>query len=186
MDITYLADQLLIAMPQLEDKYFSNTVTYICEHTAQGAMGLVINHKTDFTLGLILEQLNISPTSPLINDIPLFRGGPVQPDRGFILHSSEASYESSMKVSDEVKVTTSKDVLEAIANNTGPQKYLIALGYAGWGPGQLEKEMSENIWLSGPSSHSILFDMPVENRSQAAAQLLGVNLGSLSMQAGHA
>jgi putative transcriptional regulator len=183
---TSLTNQLLIAMPGLQDPNFSRTVTYICEHTDQGAMGIVINRPMDIRLGEVLAQLDIAGGDPAVRDILVYLGGPVQPDRGFVLHSGGASFDSTLSITPEISVTTSKDVLEAIAEELGPERTLIALGYAGWAGGQLGDEMSANAWLSGPADTDIIFRLPAEARWQAAAQLLGVDLNLLSGEAGHA
>jgi putative transcriptional regulator len=183
---TSLTNQLLIAMPGLQDPNFSRTVTYICEHTDQGAMGIVINRPMDIRLGEVLAQLEIPSGDRGVMDTVVYLGGPVQPDRGFVLHTGRASFDSTLSITPEISVTTSKDVLEAIAEGRGPEQTLIALGYAGWAGGQLEDEMSANAWLSGPADTSIIFRLPAETRWQAAAQLLGVDLNLLSGEAGHA
>lgn len=184
---TSLRNHFLIAMPGLKDPNFARTVTYICEHTEQGAMGIVINRPMeDIRLGMVLSQLDIVAGSPAINDSLVFLGGPVQPDRGFVLHSNAERYDSTLTISPEINVTTSRDILEAIAEGRGPHQHLIALGYAGWDKGQLEEEMSANAWLSGPADEAIIFKTPIDARWQAAAGLLGVDLNLLSGEAGHA
>jgi putative transcriptional regulator len=183
---TSLAHHFLIAMPGLQDPNFSRTVTYVCEHTDQGAMGIVINRPLDVKLGELLDQLDIIALYPGAGDIPVYQGGPVQTDRGFVLHTAGPTFDSTLNITSEISVTTSRDVLEAIASGEGPAQTLIALGYAGWGGGQLEHEMSANAWLSGPASQEIIFQMKPEARWLAAAQLLGVDLNLLSGEAGHA
>jgi putative transcriptional regulator len=183
---TTLANHFLIAMPGLQDPNFSRTVTYVCEHTDQGAMGIVINRPMEIRLGEVLEQLDISSNDNSVLDTIVYLGGPVQPDRGFVLHTDGESYDSTLSITPEISVTTSRDVLEAIADGRGPERTLIALGYAGWAGGQLEEEMSANSWLSGPADDNILFRMPAGERWQAAAHLLGVDLNLLSAEAGHA
>jgi len=183
---TSLRNHFLIAMPGLKDPNFSRTVTYVCEHTEQGAMGIVINRPMDIRLGMVLSQLDILSANPEVTEALVFLGGPVQPDRGFVLHSTEERFESTLNVADEISITTSRDVLEAIAEGRGPARHLVALGYAGWGNGQLEEEMSSNAWLSGPADQAIIFTTPVDARWQAAAGLLGVDLNLLSGDAGHA
>ncbi|MCG5514741.1 MULTISPECIES: YqgE/AlgH family protein [Ectothiorhodospira] len=178
-------DQFLIAMPSLEDPNFFHSVAYVCEHSEDGAMGIVINHPTDLTLESVLEHMGIS-IEVNASQVPVFNGGPVQPDRGFILHPPERRWTSTLQVSDQISVTTSRDILEAMAQGSGPESYLIALGYAGWGPGQLEQEIGENAWLTCPSDPDILFQQPAEKRWQAAAGRLGVDLSLMSGQAGHA
>jgi putative transcriptional regulator len=181
-----LTDQFLIAMPGLKDANFHHTVTYLCEHDEQGAMGIVINRPSGLRLNDILEQLDITPGEGGVCEQEIYVGGPVQTDRGFVLHTADSSWDSTLQITDDISVTTSKDILEAIAKNSGPRKTLIALGYAGWGSGQLEGELSENSWLNGPASEQILFDLPAESRWKAAAETLGVDLDLLSGVAGHA
>jgi len=183
--VSDLSNHFLIAMPGLEDANFYRTVTYICEHNAQGAMGIVINRPLDISLGDILEQMEIT-ASPDASKQAVFSGGPVQTERGFVLHSPDGDWESTLKVTPEISITTSRDILEAIADNKGPEQSLVALGYAGWGEGQLEEEMSANAWLSGPADSQIIFDLPSEERWQAAAQILGVDMNLMSGDAGHA
>ena len=183
---TSLANHFLIAMPGLQDPNFSRTVTYLCEHTDQGAMGIVINRPTDITLGDLLGQLEITTRLDWVRDTPVYQGGPVQTDRGFVLHSAGVDFDSTLNIPSDISVTTSRDVIEAIAGGEGPERTLIALGYAGWGGGQLEQEMSANSWLSGPADSEIIFRLDSEARWLAAARLLGVDLNLLSGEAGHA
>lgn len=183
---TNLTDHFLIAMPSLSDPNFSRTVTYICEHSEEGAMGIVINRATDLHLWEILEQLDIDTWDEAMGHRIVHNGGPVQPDRGFILHSGETRWDSTLRITDHISVTASRDILEAMARNEGPEKAFVALGYAGWAGGQLEMELSANSWLSGPSDDHILFELPESERWRAAAELLGVDLDLLSAEAGHA
>jgi putative transcriptional regulator len=183
---TALTNHFLIAMPGLKDPNFSRTVTYVCEHTDQGAMGIVINRPMDIRLGEVLSQLDIDSDDRSVLDRLVFLGGPVQPERGFVLHTGDHSFDSTLAITPDISVTTSRDVLEAIAAGRGPERSLVALGYAGWGGGQLEEEMSNNAWLSGPADRDIIFRLPADGRWQAAAQLLGVDLNLLSGEAGHA
>lgn len=180
------ANHFLIAMPTLADANFARSVTLICEHSDKGAMGIVVNRMTDLRLGDIFEQLSIDPAKASNTNSVVYLGGPVQNNRGFVLHEPLGNWESTLTVTDNLGVSTSRDVLEAIAHNRGPDKYMVALGYAGWGAGQLEREISENSWLSGPASREIIFNLPVEHRWKAAARLMGVNLSTLSGEAGHA
>lgn len=186
MNGTNLTNQFLIAMPSLHDPNFARTVTYICEHTDNGAMGLIINRTADLQLCDILSQLEITEHDAQVGQLPVHFGGPVQSERGFILHSSDRSWESTLHISERISVTASRDILEAMAHNDGPEKCLIALGYAGWASGQLERELSENSWITSPASEHILFEMPEEQRWQAAAGLIGIDLTLLSGQVGHA
>jgi putative transcriptional regulator len=181
-----LTNQFLIAMPGLADPNFSQTVTYIFSHDDQGAMGIVINRPLNMDLGEILAQMNLPTGNSLVKDIPVYNGGPVKSDRGFVIHRPDTGWQSSIRVSEHVQVTTSRDILEAIANGTGPDKCFIALGYAGWEPGQLEQEMMENCWLNAPSGANILYDTPYDRRWEFAAAQLGFKLHNLSSQIGHA
>lgn len=182
----YLTNQFLIAMPGLEDPNFFHSVTYICEHNEEGALGLVINRPLQMQLGEILQHINMEHAEPEAQQIPVHLGGPVQQDRGFVLHEPLGDWEATLKVTDRIGVTSSIDILQAIARNQGPERSLIALGYAGWGSGQLEREMSENAWLSGPADPEILFNTPDAERWKAAAASLGIDLDLLSGEAGHA
>lgn len=186
MEQSNLTNHLLIAMPNLADPNFSHTVTYICEHSEKGAMGLVINRPIDINVAEILEQMEIPVSEPTAGEAPVYLGGPVEEQRGFVLHSSDSEWDSTLRINDQVSVTTSRDILEAMARGEGPEQALVALGYAGWGPGQLEQEILDNSWLSAPADQSILFTLPPARRWQAAAELLGVDLNRLSSESGHA
>ncbi len=182
----YLNNQFLIAMPNLEDVNFSHTVSFLCQHNADGALGIVINRQTGMTLANILEQMKISSNSEKVQQTPIFAGGPVQQERGFIIHNNDSnSWDSTIMVSDCTSLTSSRDILEAIAEGEGPEHYLIALGYAGWGAGELEKEILSNAWLNTPYKEEILYDTPVEKRWISAANQLGIDINQLSGQAGH-
>lgn len=185
-DVTWLTGHLLIAMPAMADPNFVRTVTYICEHTDQGALGIVINRPLQMDLGEVFQQLSLDSADADVTKQPVLRGGPVQIERGFVLHEPSRQWDATVEVSDSVYLTTSQDILTAMAQGTGPRRALMALGYAGWGAGQLESEMCANAWLSVPASASILFDTPYEARWAAAARLLGINLATLSSEAGHA
>jgi putative transcriptional regulator len=182
----YLTNQFLIAMPNLDDPNFAHTVTYLCQHNHEGALGIVINRPADINIREILNQLHIKPVSDKVNSIPVFSGGPVQPERGFVIHTPNTRWDSTLVVSDTIALTTSRDILEALANGEGPEKTLIALGYAGWGEGQLEKEIISNAWLNTPFSPGILFDTPVELRWNEAADNIGIDIKRLTTPAGHA
>lgn len=186
MGANTLTNQFLIAMPGLKDPNFHQTVTYICAHNDDGAMGIVINRPLELALGDVLAQMDLQPCSDEIGRIPIYQGGPVQTDRGFVLHYPDTEWSSSINVSDEIGVTTSRDILQAIAEGRGPEKSLIALGYAGWAAGQLEQEMKENAWLSGPADAGIIFKTPSQQRWDCAARLLGIDLQRLSPDVGHA
>ncbi|NIR59823.1 MAG: YqgE/AlgH family protein [Gammaproteobacteria bacterium] len=183
---SYLTDHFLIAMPSLADPNFSHTVTYLCEHNAEGALGIVINRPSEMQLGDILEQLDIDVTYAEIAQRQVVLGGPVERERGFVLHRPLGEWEVTLRVTDELGVTASRDVLAAIARGEGPRDALVALGYAGWGAGQLEQEMAANAWLSGPADAATLFETPMEQRWTAAAARMGVDLSRLTDQTGHA
>ncbi|MBC3935158.1 YqgE/AlgH family protein [Undibacterium sp. CY7W] len=185
-----LSNHFLIAMPSLQDPVFAGAVVYLCEHNPRGAMGLVINRPTDLNVAGLFERIdlkleNIPDSHPMGKHAVMF-GGPVQDDRGFVLHAPAGEYNSSLKVTAEVAFTTSRDVLEAVAAGDGPEKVLISVGYAGWGAGQLEKELLANSWLTVPARTDILFDLPLEERYQAAIRLLGIDPWMLTAEAGHA
>lgn len=182
---TYLTDQFIIAMPNLADPNFFHTVAYLCQHNEDGALGIVINRSTDMKLGEIFKQMDINVTAPASAETPVFAGGPVQQERGFVVHTSGGDWHATMAVSDTISLTTSRDVLEAIAAGEGPEQYLVALGYAGWGAGQLEKEIMDNAWLNTPSGKQVLFDTPVNLRWTAAAGQIGIDINLLTAPAGH-
>jgi putative transcriptional regulator len=181
----YLNNQFIIAMPTLADPNFFHTVTYLCQHNKEGALGIVINRPAKMKLGEIFKQMDIRVTSPLAAEIPIFAGGPVQQDRGFVIHTAEKVWDATMTVSDSIALTTSKDIIEAIAIDEGPKRYLVALGYAGWSEGQLEKEILENAWLNTPFGGDVLFDIPVTQRWSAAAGQIGIDINKLTTPAGH-
>ncbi|UUD62585.1 YqgE/AlgH family protein [Pseudomonas seleniipraecipitans] len=181
-----LKNHFLIAMPHMADPNFAQTVIYLIEHSDQGAMGLVINRPNGLTLADVLEQLRPdSEPAVLCQSLPIFSGGPVQTDRGFVLHPSGAQFQATLDLG-ELGMSTSQDVLFAIAEGNGPARHLIALGYAGWGAGQLETELADNAWLTCPADQTTLFETPYEQRLGAAAALLGIDLNLLTAQAGHA
>jgi putative transcriptional regulator len=180
------ANHFLIAMPSLADPNFFRTVTLICEHNNAGAMGIVINRMTDLSLQDILQQIGVKSGHSDEAKMSVYFGGPVQTNRGFVVHEPLGNWESTLAVTDTLGVSTSRDVLAALAEKRGPDRCLVALGYAGWSAGQLEQEIAENSWLSGPADHSIVFKTPVEERWRAAAELLGVDLSTISTESGHA
>ena len=182
----YLNSQFLIAMPGMQDPNFHRTVTLVVEHTDRGALGLVVNRPTDVRLRDIYDQLSIEATAEQYGKAPVFMGGPVQPERGFVVHGIDSRWESTWNVSSDVAVTTSRDVLQAMANGDGPDNALVALGYAGWESGQLEEEMARNAWLTVPAEQMILFDTPCEDRWDAAAGLIGIDIALISTTSGHA
>ncbi|EUJ09931.1 putative transcriptional regulator [Methylophilaceae bacterium 11] len=186
-----LTGQFLIAMPAMQDPFFSKTVTFICTHNEDGAMGVVLNRPMQITLDHLFNQIDIPCEYPTISDIPVFFGGPVQTERGFVLHSPSIEYNSTMQINESVALTTSKDILESTAQSAGPDKILIALGYAGWSAGQLEEEMSKNAWLSVSVSqpkafNDLIFNLPYDEKLPMAMRLIGVDFASLSEVAGHA
>jgi len=181
-----LKGHFLIAMPHMEGSGFAQTVTYMCEHDEKGAMGLVINRPAGIALGEILQRLNISSHSDSLKQTPIYSGGPVQPDHGFILHSGNQIWDSTLPLNDNFNLTTSKDILTAIADDDGPEDCLVALGYAGWGAGQLEQELANNSWINAPADLDIIFHVPCEERLDAAAALLGIELSRIGPGAGHA
>jgi putative transcriptional regulator len=183
---TNLTNHFLIAMPGLADPNFYHTVTYLCAHNDEGAMGIIINRPMELQLGEILGQMDITASHPGSREAPVYDGGPVQRERGFVIHRPQGSWDSMLPVGTDIGVTTSRDVLVAMAKGEGPERSLVALGYAGWGAGQLEREIAENAWLSGPADPDILFELPSEQRWEASAALLGVDLNLLSSDAGHA
>lgn len=176
-------NQFLIALPTLESDYFHHTVSLIIDHNAQGAFGLVINRPVDINVSELFPDL--SPGEAADAHCPVLEGGPVQQDRVFFLHESTHEYQSTFKVSDEIYLSTSMDLLQDLSYGTGPTRVIALLGYAGWAEGQLEKELGENVWLLSPASGRIVFDVAYEERPAEAARLLGVDLNLISMSAGH-
>lgn len=180
-----LRDHFLIAMPGLNDSSFAHTVTYICEHSDKGAMGVVINAATPMLLKEIFSQMDLEDLSDQGDQI-VMSGGPVQPERGFVLHSNEAKWQSTLEISPDVSLTASRDIITALAEGRGPKQCLIALGYAGWGEGQLEAEIAANSWLTVPADKNIIFNTPLEERWASAALALGIDVNLISSTAGHA
>jgi len=187
MESTSLMNQFLIAMPDMANPDFSHTVSYICEHNEEGAMGFVINRPMDITVGQLLEQTEIkySPGSQSSHR-PVFFGGPVERERGFVLHAGKPDWKASIPISKDISLTTSIDILEAIGQGDGPDDFLLVLGYAGWAGGQLEQEIMQNAWLSSPADTRLLFNENCADSWQQAASLIGVDLQQLHHQAGHA
>ena len=181
-----LTHHFLIAMPNMADPYFAKTLTYVCEHNDQGALGLVVNRPIDMTLQALFERLSLTLQHKDLSDAPIYFGGPVQTDRGFVLHEPPGDWQSTLRVRDAIGLTTSKDVLEAVGRGEGPNKMLVTLGYAGWSAGQLEHELSQNAWLTVEARDAIIFDLPAEERLAAAMELLGVDYARLADEAGHA
>lgn len=183
-----LANHFLIAMPSMLDPVFGGTVIYLCEHNPGGALGVIINKPTDMTMNVLLERIDLAleiAPQPKTDEQVMF-GGPVQVERGFVLHSPVGNYSSTLRVTEEVALTTSKDILEAVAVGQGPDKILVSLGCAVWSAGQLEEEITRNGWLTVPADAAILFEVPVEQRFTAAMKLLGIDPSMLAGEAGHA
>ena len=186
-----LTHHFLIAMPSMADPYFSRSLTYICEHNPQGALGIVVNRPIDMTLSSLLERLELSlARNPSANSAadgaPVYFGGPVQTDRGFVLHQPIGQWQATLPVRGLVGLTTSRDILEAVEQGEGPKRMIVTLGYSGWGAGQLENELKQNAWLTVEAQDGILFDLPAEARLEAAMSLLGVDFATLSEDVGHA
>lgn len=193
--LTSLTNHFLIAMPGLQDEVFARSVVYVCEHTERGALGLVINKPCDIDMRRLFEKVDLPLRREDLTNAPVFQGGPVQTERGFVLHEHifpktgkalETVYASSLSIPGGLEMTTSKDVLEALSSGAGPRKVLVSLGYAAWGEGQLESELSDNSWLTVAASTSIIFDTPVAQRYDQALLLLGFEAWMLSPDAGHA
>ena len=185
-----LTNHFLIAMPNMADPYFSKTLTYVCEHNDQGALGIVVNRPIDMTLQALFERLSLSMKDTARADAPIYFGGPVQTDRGFVLHLPAGDWQATLKVAaakgSAIGLTTSKDILEAVGRGEGPAKMLVSLGYAGWSAGQIEHELKQNAWLTVEARDAILFDLPPGERLPAAMELLGLDYARLADQAGHA
>lgn len=182
----YLTDHFLIAMPSLADPNFARRVTLVCQHDETGAMGLVINHLSEYTLGEVFRQLDIEGATPAMARQAVLVGGPVQPDRGFVLHDDPRDFGATLRFGNGLAVSTSRDILEQLARGEGPSQFLMTLGYAGWSPGQLEDEIAHNAWLTVPADSAIFFQTPLEQRWQAAARSLGVDISGMSDLVGHA
>ena len=190
MDTVSLANHFLIAMPAMADPNFSRTLTYVCEHNADGALGIIVNRPIDMNLAGLFERVDIrmQPGVPksLLSGMPVYFGGPVQIDRGFVLHRPAGGWQSTLKVTDEIGLTSSRDILQSMGESGKPDEVLITLGYAGWTAGQIEWELSQNAWLTVDADPQIMFELPPEERLPAAMQLLGVDFANLSDIAGHA
>jgi len=181
-----LTGHFLIAMPAMTDPNFAKTVTYICEHNEKGALGVVVNRPMELTLKGLFEQVDIPLDSPRLRELPVHYGGPVQVDRGFVLHKPVGNWQSTLQVQNDIGLTTSKDILTALGQGEGPEQVLITIGYAGWSAGQLEQEIQQNAWLTVPAQAETLFELPAEARMNGALGLLGIDISRLSEQAGHA
>ncbi len=181
-----LTHHFLIAMPNMADPHFAKSLTYVCEHTDQGALGIVVNKPIDMTLSRLFEQINIPLSAAELRDTAVHYGGPVQVDRGFVLHRPVGSWHSTLAINDQLGLTTSKDVLEAVGRGEGPEQVLVTLGYAGWTAGQLEQEIGQNAWLTVEAEPGVIFDFPAAERLPAAIRLLGIDFSMLSEDVGHA
>ncbi|BCL77351.1 UPF0301 protein [Jeongeupia sp. HS-3] len=181
-----LSRHFLIAMPSLADPIFAKTLTFVCDHNDKGAMGVIVNRPVGMTLTTLFEQLDVELHRPDVADLPVCFGGPVQTDRGFVLHSPLGDWQSTLPVSDDMGLTTSKDILLAVGEGGGPERMFVTLGYAGWEAGQLEAELGQNSWISVQADPEIIFALPAEERYDAALKLLGIDVAMLSDEAGHA
>jgi putative transcriptional regulator len=188
MQSVNLTNHFLIAMPNMVDPYFAKSLTFICEHNEQGALGVVVNRPTEMTLGVLFEQIEIPLNNAELARLPVYFGGPVQVDRGFVLHRPVGGWQSTLPINGEIGLTTSKDILQALSQGEGPTlgNILVSLGYAGWAPGQLEQELKQNAWLTVKADPSVIFDVTASERLEAAMSLLGIDPASLSEEAGHA
>ena len=183
-----LTNQYLLATPQIQDSLFASSVVYLCEHNENGSMGLVINHQSEEVLSSIFKQLKISCDDEAVNEQPIFIGGPVMLEQGFVLHTTEAKHQwdKSLEVDQGLSLTSSKDILEAIADGKGPEDYLVLLGYSGWAAGQLEQELQDNAWLTANSTDTITFNPDIDHKWQMAFDSLGFSLDNLSPTSGNA
>jgi putative transcriptional regulator len=186
MDNANFTDHFLIAMPKMLDPNFVGTLTYICDHGDQGALGVVVNRPIELNLESLFSQIGLDLIDESLKQEPVYYGGPVQVERGFVLHRPVGAWGSTLSVNDRVGLTTSKDILEATARKEGPAEILVTLGYAGWGPGQLEDEIKQNAWLTVPADPQVIFACAAKDRLNAAMSLLGIDLSMLSEDAGHA
>lgn len=181
-----LTHHFLIAMPHMADPHFARTLTYIAEHNAQGALGVIVNRPLDMTLGTLFERVDLKLDVHDFTAQPVYFGGPVQTDRGFVLHRPSGDWHSTLRVNEEVGLTSSRDILQAIGTQGEPHEVLVSLGFAAWTAGQLEQELVDNAWLTVPADMSIIFDLPPEARLAAAVQKLGIDFIQISEGAGHA
>jgi len=187
MENVNLTDHFLIAMPAMSDPYFSGSLVYVCEHSENGAMGIIVNRPIDMTLSVLYEKIDLVLEHHEFADLPVYFGGPVQLDRGFVLHRPVGQWQSTLAApGGEIGLTSSRDILTAFGATGEPRDVIVTLGYAGWGAGQIEDEMGQNAWLSLPARHDILFGLPPEDRLPATMQQLGISFSQLSEVAGHA
>jgi len=184
--LTTLNTHLLIAVPSLHDPHFARTVALICQHGEDGTMGLIINRRLDLHLGELFAQMGIASDDADLIGMPVLAGGPIHPERGFVLHDGPQTWDATLMIGENLYLTTSRDVLEALADGSGPEHAQVVLGCAGWGAGQLEKELAEHSWLMVPFDPGVLFDLPLDARWQAAAGGIGVDLMQMSGDVGHA
>jgi putative transcriptional regulator len=181
-----LTRHFLIAMPAMADPHFAKSLTFICEHNDQGALGVVVNRPIEMNLHALLEQVSIPAEGDEFKAVAVHFGGPVQVDRGFVLHTPVGEWESTLAIGSEIGLTTSRDILQAVARGAGPRQILVTLGYAGWAPGQLEHELAQNAWLTVQATPEVIFDLAPDDRLPAAMSLLGIDYAKLSEIAGHA
>lgn len=186
MDAVNLTDNFLIAMPAMADPYFAQSLVYVCEHNENGALGIIVNRPIDMNLASLFEKIELPLEHKELSELPVYFGGPVQLDRGFVLHRPVGQWQSTLAVNGNVGLTSSRDILVAVGESGDPAEFIITLGYAGWGAGQLEEELAQNAWLTVPARPDILFEMPPEERLPAAMMKLGVSFSQLSDTAGHA
>lgn len=185
-----LTNHFLVAMPTMQDPNFKHSVIYVCEHNDEGAMGIIINQPIEISIADMLEQINVERTLPLVNPLsleyPVLNGGPVAEDRGFVLHTLQADYDSSITITPQLAVTTSLDILSQLGTQQAPEQFVVALGYAGWDEGQLEQELADNNWLTIEANNTIIFSTPIDQRWHQAIAILGVSPANLSSDIGHA
>jgi len=186
MQIIDLTDHFLIAMPAMVDSFFAKSLVYVAEHNPRGALGLIVNRPIDMSLGSLLERIDVPLQAEGIANLPVLFGGPVQTDRGFVLHRPVGQWQSTLVVNEHVGLTSSRDILQAVALRGQPRDLMVTLGYAGWSAGQIEHELAQNAWLTVPAQLRILFELPYEERLPSALELLGVSLTNLVDEAGHA
>ncbi|MEP6907860.1 MAG: YqgE/AlgH family protein [Pseudoxanthomonas sp.] len=183
---TSFSNQLLIALPALDDPHFARGVALICQHDDDGAMGVMVNRASEYTLGEVLAQMNLEARDPALANQIVLSGGPVHPERGFVLHDGDRQWDSTLTIGGGLALTTSRDILEALAEGDGPEHIVVALGCAGWGAGQLEFELGENSWLTAPADNELLFALPLDQRWQAAGGRLGIDITRVTDYSGHA
>jgi putative transcriptional regulator len=186
MDTIDLTGHFLIAMPGMEDTRFARTLTFVCKHDEEGALGVIVNRPIDMRMSDLFSQTGLTSDDTVLSERPLYFGGPVETERGFVLHQAKGAWQSTLMVGDQLALTTSRDILDALAQGGGPERFMVVLGYAGWDAEQLENEVAQNAWLTVPAQADVIFDLPVEARLDAATHLLGVDYSNLSNDAGHA